>query len=145
MSGVIKFWAPDNLEPAHPGDAGLDLRASEQVLIGPGAHTFVHTGVRIALPLNTFAWVVARSSTFGQYNLLVLPGIIDAEYTGEIGVSVFNPTTWAVRIRSGERVAQLLLLKNGWTDYVLEPVGSPEEVHPVETTRGANGFGSTGR
>jgi dUTP pyrophosphatase len=142
----IRYSAPKDvtLEHAHPGDAGVDLRASEDVLINPGEQMFVPSGVKIALPSGTFGWIVARSSTFGNHGLLVLPGIIDEQYQGELGISCVNLTKLPHRVRAGERLGQMLLLANFWRGFELDRVDE-ENVFPFPTSRGTGGFGSSGR
>jgi dUTP pyrophosphatase len=142
----IRYSAPDgvDLEHAHPGDAGVDLRASEDVLLEPGQQAFVPSGVRIDIPSATFGWIVARSSTFGNHGLIVLPGVIDEQYQGELGISCVNLTSLPHRVRKGERLGQLLLLSNFWKGFELRKVDE-ESVFPNQTARGSNGFGSSGR
>lgn len=142
----IPYSAPEgvDLTHAHPGDAGVDLRASEDTLINPGEHTFVPSGVKIRLPSATFGWIVARSSTFGNHGLLVLPGVIDEQYQGELGISCVNLTSLPHRVRKGERLGQLLLLSNFWRGHELKRVDE-ENVFPNPSSRGSNGFGSSGR
>lgn len=144
---VIRYSGPPDgwqLDHAHPGDAGVDLRASEDVLLQPGEQAFVPSGVKIALPHGMFGWIVARSSTFGVHGLLVLPGIIDQEYQGELGISCVNLTKLPHRVRQGDRLGQLLLLANMWPGFALRKTDE-ENVFPHPTSRGAAGFGSSGR
>jgi dUTP pyrophosphatase len=142
----IPYSAPEgvDLTHAHPGDAGVDLRASTDVLINPGEQMFVPSGVKIRLPAATFGWIVARSSTFGNHGLIVLPGIIDASYQGELGISCVNLTRFPHRVKAGERLGQLLLLSNFWGGHELTRTDE-ENVFPNRSSRGAAGFGSSGR
>lgn len=131
-----------NIEPRkYDKDAGLDLAANERTVIPAGGWGMVPTGVRVQLPEGTFGWIVARSSTFREYGLIVLPGIIDEEYTGEYFASVYNTNRLReVVVEPGHRICQLVILPN------LMQHLTPVKVDQIEDrTRGSNGFGSTGR
>jgi len=124
--------------------AGLDLLAAvpqeAPVLLGPGKHALVPTGLAIALPPGFEAQVRPRSGLAAKHGVTVLnsPGTIDADYRGEISVILINHGEAAFAIRRGERIAQM----------VIAPVVQAELV-PVSalssTDRGSGGFGSTGR
>jgi dUTP pyrophosphatase len=142
----VPYSAPNGIDlvHAHPGDAGVDLRASADILLNAGEQAFIPSGVRIRLPAGTFGWIVARSSTFGNHGLLVLPGVIDEEYQGELGISCVNLTKYPHRVHQGERIGQLLLLSNLWKGFELQRVDEDSVFHGP-SSRGRNGFGSTGR
>jgi len=124
--------------------AGLDLRAAvaadAPLVLRPGAHALVPTGLSIALPEGFEAQVRPRSGLAAKHGVTVLnaPGTVDADYRGEIGVLLINHGSEAFAIARGERIAQL----------VIAPVSHAELV-PVttlpETARSGGGFGSTGR
>jgi dUTP pyrophosphatase len=127
--------------PAHAGDAGLDLRSVEDVLLAPGARRLVRTGLRVAIPPGHAGLVLPRSGLALSHGVTVLnaPGLIDSPYRGELGVLLWNTDARApVTLRSGERIAQLVLVR--LADL------TPVAVESLEATgRGAGGFGSTGR
>ena len=126
---------------AHPGDAGLDLCASEGVTLKPGERASVPTGIAVAIPEGFAGFVLPRSGLAARHGLSLVnaPGLIDAGYRGEIRVLLINldPEN-PCEILRGERVAQM----------VIQPI---ERVHVREVTelpdsaRGEGGFGSTGR
>lgn len=131
------------LTQGYPGDAGWDLAVSEDVEIPASAGVAgtppvqnLPTGVHLGLPDNLFARLVGRSSTISKWGLLVVEGIIDAGYTGELFVRVVNVTDQPVSIPSGTRVAQVLF----------HPIESVKLIEgPIPTTvRGSRGFGSSG-
>lgn len=142
----IPYSAPEGtgLDHAYPGDAGVDLRASADVFIPSGKSIPIPTGVKIELPSGTFGWVVARSSTWGTHGLMVMPGIIDENYQGELFVMAVNAGPETVTVGIGTRIAQLLLLPNMWPGFNLVRVDE-ENVFPNPSSRGSNGFGSSGR
>jgi len=124
--------------------AGLDLLAAvpqdAPLMLAPGKHALVPTGLAIALPAGFEAQVRPRSGLAAKHGVTVLnsPGTIDADYRGEISVILINHGEAAFAIRRGERIAQM----------VIAPVVQAELV-PVSalssTDRGSGGFGSTGR
>jgi dUTP pyrophosphatase len=125
---------------AHPGDAGADLYAREDVTLAPGQRALVPTGVAIALPAGYAAFVHPRSGLAARHGITVLnaPGTVDAGYRGEILVNLLNTDPrQAFAITRGDRIAQL----------VVQPVS---EAHFVEvrslpgSQRGDNGHGASG-
>jgi dUTP pyrophosphatase len=124
--------------------AGLDLLAavpeSAPLVLAPGKHAMVPTGLAIALPDGFEAQVRPRSGLAAKHGVTVLnsPGTIDADYRGEIQVILINHGTEPFSIRRGERIAQM----------VIAPVVQAELVAVdslSSTERGSGGFGSTGR
>ena len=132
---------PEAIIPAyaHPGDAGLDLHASEDVALDPGVARLVPTGVAIELPEGTEAQVRPRSGLALKHSVTVLntPGTIDEGYRGEVGVVLINHGPATFQVTRGMRIAQLVVQKR-WTIQVVEVDGL------TDTTRGTGGFGSTG-
>jgi dUTP pyrophosphatase len=124
---------------AHPGDAGADLRATEDVELAPGARALVGTGVAIALPLGYAAFVHPRSGLAAKLGVTTLnaPGTVDAGYRGEIRVNLVNHGADRVVVRRGDRIAQLVVQR------VEHAVFTVVDVLP-ESVRGTGGHGSTG-
>ncbi|MCI0633878.1 MAG: dUTP diphosphatase [Actinobacteria bacterium] len=126
--------------PAHPGDAGLDLRSTIDVEVKPGERVLVPTGVAVAIPEGHAGFVLPRSGLASKQGLTLAnaPGLIDAGYRGEVTCAVVNlDPDQAVQVRRGDRVAQLVIVaipqvEQAWV----------EELPP--STRGEGGFGSTG-
>lgn len=128
---------------ATAGSAGLDLRAclDEAIEIEPGQTVLVKTGMAIYIHDVNFAGLILPRSGLGHKHGIVLGnlvGLIDADYQGELMVSVWNRGQTTFRLEPGERLAQ----------YVLVPVVQAEfeQVEEFEETlRGAGGFGHTGK
>jgi dUTP pyrophosphatase len=126
---------------AHAGDAGLDLYAAETVTLAPGARVALGTGIAVAIPDGCAAFVLPRSGLALRHGLGLVnaPGLIDAGYRGEIRVVLINhDRDKSVTLTRGDRIAQL----------VIQRVESAEliEVDTLPTsTRGTDGFGSTGK
>ena len=125
---------------AHPGDAGMDVRSVEDLVIPAGGRVLVHTGLVAVIPEGYELQVRSRSGLALKSGVAVLnsPGTVDAGYRGEIGVILANFGDGGFVVKKGDRVAQL----------VAAPVTVAEifETDSVDATdRGAGGFGSTGR
>jgi dUTP diphosphatase len=125
---------------AHPGDAGLDLRAAIDVEVGPGERAMVPTGVAVAIPEGHAGLVLPRSGLASRQGLTLAnaPGLIDAGYRGELTCALVNlDRTEAVKVLRGDRIAQLVI--------VAIPAIRPSWVEELPvSSRGEGGFGSTG-
>jgi dUTP pyrophosphatase len=124
---------------AHPGDAGMDLFACEQVVIEPGGTALIQTGIAIELPGGTEAQVRPRSGLALHHGITVLnsPGTIDQGYRGEVAVILINHGLQAFRVEAGMKIAQMVV-----KPVLLVDVEQVEEL--TSTVRGEGGFGSTG-
>lgn len=124
----------------HPGDAGLDLRATADAEVGPGERAMVPTGVAVAIPEGHAGLVLPRSGLASRHGLTLAnsPGLIDAGYRGEVTCAVVNlDPRESVKIARGDRIAQLVI--------VAVPDVRPAWVDELPgTSRGEGGFGSTG-
>lgn len=125
---------------AHDGDAGLDLRSNVDVVVEPGERALIPTGLAVAVPPGHAGLVLPRSGLASRHGLTLAnaPGLIDAGYRGELTVAVVNlDRTASVRIRRGDRVAQLLLV-------AFAPVRPVTVDELPSSERGTGGFGSSG-
>ena len=96
----------------------------------------VETGIAIGLPKGTYGRLAARSGMASKLGIAVGGGVIDADYTGEVRVSLRNHGTTNYEFKAGDRIAQL----------VVERIQRREAMvvyKLVETKRGIQGFGST--
>lgn len=125
---------------AHPGDAGIDLRSTQDVLLAPGERAVVGTGIAMALPPGYAGFIHPRSGLAARLGLALVnsPGTIDAAFRGEIQVIVVNlDPVQPITLARGDRIAQL----------VIQAVSRPR-IHEVATLPGSHratgGLGSTG-
>jgi dUTP pyrophosphatase len=126
------------------GAAGLDLMAAvpadTPVTIAPGARAQIPTGIAISLPRGTEGQVRPRSGLAARHGISVLnaPGTVDSDYRGEIQVIVVNFGAESFSVERGLRIAQLVIAPVFYAQLL--------ELEKLDkTTRGAKGFGSTGR
>ena len=128
---------------AHPGDAGADLYARQDVSLAPGERALVPTGVAIALPAGYAAFVHPRSGLAAKHGITLVnaPGTIDAGYRGEILVNLLNTdSNQAFTIVRGDRIAQLVVQRVNEAHFV--EVGSLPGSHRGDTGHGdSGGFG----
>lgn len=142
---------------AHNDDAGLDLRADLQnlndsfwhgaaydsvskcVRVFSGGQCLIPTGLHMSIPSGYYLAIVPRSGLALKQNVSITnsPGTIDANYRGDIGIIIQNLGEEDIEIYQGDKIAQAILQKYSEIEF--------EEVESLdETTRGTNGFGSTG-
>lgn len=125
---------------AHPGDAGADLRAREDVYLAPGERKLVPTGVSVALPDGFVALIHPRSGLATKFGLTVVnaPGTVDAGYRGEIAVTLLNTDQkHPIELKRGDRIAQMVIQRVEYACFVAVDQLS-------DSVRGSGGFGSTG-
>ena len=126
---------------AHPGDAGADLCAADEVVLPPGGRATVGTGIAVAVPDGYAAFVHPRSGLASRHGITLVnaPGTVDAGYRGEVRVVLLNTDpAEPFTVHRGDRIAQL----------VVQPVTRVSFLDAAElppTPRGEGGFGSTGR
>jgi len=127
---------------ATEGAAGMDLLAAvtEPLTIQPGGRVLVPTGLCIALPPDHELQVRPRSGLALKNGITLpnSPGTVDEDYRGELQVIVMNAGTAPFTIERGMRIAQAVLapvIRASWREVEALPA----------TSRGAGGFGSTGR
>ncbi|WP_456716901.1 dUTP diphosphatase [Bradyrhizobium sp. USDA 4353] len=124
--------------------AGMDLLAAvpddAPVVLAPGRHAMVPTGLSIALPDGFEAQVRPRSGLAARHGVTVLnaPGTVDADYRGEVCVLLINHGEAPFTIRRGERIAQMVIAAVARAELSIVTSLSA-------TARGSGGFGSTGR
>lgn len=124
------------------GSAGMDLRAflQEEVVLKPFERKLIATGLYIELPRGYEAQLRPRSGLAFKHGISLpnSPATIDSDYRGEIKIALINLSTENFTIKSGERIAQMVIAKHETAELI--------EVQQLsETHRGEGGFGSTGK
>lgn len=132
-----------NALPAYETEAsaGMDLRASldGDIILKPMQRLLVPTGLYIELPVGYEAQIRPRSGLALKHGITILnsPGTIDADYRGEIKILLINFSDRDFTIKSGDRIAQMIVAKH-------EKVSWSQTESLNETARGAGGYGHTG-
>ncbi|MDT0475680.1 dUTP diphosphatase [Streptomyces griseoviridis] len=142
LSVLIRRVDPDVPLPSYalPGDAGADLRTTEDCSLAPGERAVLPTGVSVALPEGYAAFVHPRSGLAARCGVALVnaPGTVDAGYRGEIKVIVVNlDPRETVRFERFDRIAQLVVQQ-------VERVRFQEVAELPGSVRAEGGFGSTG-
>jgi dUTP pyrophosphatase len=121
------------------GDSGYDMTAVEETIIPARGSAVVPVGLTLAY-LSPEFWVriESRSGLAFKHNITAFNGIIDNPYRGDLGVKLFNHSDVDYVVKKGDRCAQLVIyplvhMTADWSDSV------------SETSRGAKGFGSSGK
>ena len=119
----------------------MDLRADldEPIVLGPLERALVPTGIFIELPVGFEAQIRPRSGLATKHGITVIntPGTVDADYRGELKVSLVNLSKEAFAIEPGERIAQMIVSRHEHVEW--------EDVEVLsDTERGEGGWGSTG-
>ena len=139
----IKQLSPDAVVPTYgsPFSAGADLYACEKepVTIEPGKTVLIHTGLSFEIPEGFAGLIYARSGLATKKGLAPANkvGVIDADYRGEVMVSLFNQSGIPQTVEPGERLAQMIITPFLKADFTVSDELS-------DTLRGQGGFGSTG-
>lgn len=127
-------------EYAHDLDAGMDIFSLNEYVLYPGDRCLIRTGIRIELPIEAEAQIRPKSGLALKYGITILnsPGTIDAGYRGEIMVIIINHGREIFTIKKHMKIAQMIVKP-------ILKVSIEEAAVALDTTsRGANGFGSTG-
>lgn len=130
---------------ATPGSAGIDLclcSPGRKVRIAPGRQaTLLNTGIAIHIKDRGLCGVIVPRSGLGHRGLVLGngTGIIDADYQGEIKISVVNRGVSDIELHHGDRIAQILFMP------IVQAKFNIVEEFEVSTSRGHGGFGSTGK
>jgi dUTP pyrophosphatase len=94
---------------ATPRSIGYDLHAAKEATIPPRERTLIGTGVAIKTPSGTYARIAPRSSLAVKHSVDVVAGVVDPDYRGEVRVALANQGKLPFMVRTGDRIAQLLL------------------------------------
>lgn len=131
-------------KPETEGSIGLDLSVLENIRLLPNHLTKeaykIRTGIAVEIPKGWHGEIHLRSSIGAKTKLRLAngTGIIDSDYRGELLLLVENIGKYEAAISAGQRIAQLILIKD-----------TPFEVTVVDTLskteRGTGGIGSTGK
>jgi dUTP pyrophosphatase len=116
----------------HRDDAGMDFYALGNYVILPNSVKIVYTGITVDWPQGYMGLAKPK----GKHNYLLGAGVIDAGYQGEMVFKVFNPLMDNIIIRSGEAVAQVVILPVVIPNILVEDI---DKIHRETTARGTSG------
>jgi dUTP pyrophosphatase len=134
----------DNPLPAYEtsGSAGMDIRAfiNQEIVLKSLERKLVPTGLFLEIPEGYEAQLRPRSGLAFKHGISLpnSPATIDSDYRGEIKVALVNLSNEDFTIKSGDRIAQMIISKHEKAELI-----AVETLN--ETHRGEGGFGSTGK
>ena len=110
----INLLSPNANIPSRGSDesAGLDICTIESVTITAGQRALLKTGIAMSMPKGYVGLIWPRSKLAAKMGVAVLAGVVDSDYRGEIMVSLLNTGQDAVELRSGDKVAQMIIQKH---------------------------------
>jgi dUTP pyrophosphatase len=123
------------------GAAGYDLYSLIDININSYKKAVIPTGIMMIIPDGYYGRIASRSGLSAKYDIEVGAGVIDSDYRGEIKVILRNFSEFDYVVDKGEKIAQI----------IIEPIITPNIIDAtdlddnVQTERGENGFGSTGK
>ena len=141
---LVKTFEKKIILPSYKttGSSGMDVIAhtKKKIIINPGKIALVPTGIAVAIPKNYEIQIRPRSGLAAKEGISVLntPGTIDSDYRGEIRIILINMSKKKFVVRSGDRVAQMVLCP-------INKINFKQVKKLPKTIRGKKGFGSTGR
>jgi len=146
MDIEIKLINNDILVPKYQTEmsAGLDLHAvlENKLICVPNTRHMIRTGISINMKDSNMCGIILPRSGLSTKHGIILSntvGLIDADYQGEIMLSIWNSGTHTYIIEPNERIAQLVFMPIVRANIVVV-----DEFNSV-TKRGKDGFGSTGK
>ena len=122
---------------SHVGDAGLDLFSSIDLVLESGEVKPVSTGIKMAVPQG-YVGLVWDKSGISLKGVHRLAGVVDSGYRGEVKVVMINLSDTPFVVEKGMKIAQMLI-------QPVENVDVTEVDELEDSTRGEDGFGSTGK
>lgn len=135
----VQRLSDDSVLPVRGSDraAGFDLFAAEGVIIPPLSRALIKTDLAITVPRGTYGRIAPRSGLSLKKSIDVAGGVIDEDYTGNVGIILVNNGVEEFEVVQGTRIAQLVCEKICFPEL--------EEVVSLDATeRGDGGFGSSG-
>ena len=122
---------------SHVGDAGLDLFSSIDLVLESVEVKPVSTGIKMAVPQG-YVGLVWDKSGISLKGVHRLAGVVDSGYRGEVKVVMINLSDTPFVVEKGMKIAQMLI-------QPVENVDVTEVDELEDSTRGEDGFGSTGK
>jgi len=123
---------------AHVGDVGMDLYSVENITIPPLKRAMVHTGIKVVkMPKNSKLMLCGKSGLASKNGIIIMGGVIDENYRGELIVIMFNANENPYNVEVGKKIAQGVISPVLYCDVV-------ESDEEVKSERGEKRFGSSG-
>lgn len=122
---------------AHATDVGYDIFSPIDVVVPAHRSVFIDSGVHIHIPLDIAGVIISKSGLNVKHGI-TSTGLIDPDYTGSIGVKLYNNSGTDYKIAKGDKISQIMFIP--YVQTIFNRVNSLDD-----TERGNGGFGSTGK
>ena len=122
---------------SHNGDAALEIRSNEDLVLTPGERKAVKTGLQMAIPPSHVGLVWDKSGMASNHGIHCIAGVVDSTYRGELQIAMINLSKNDFKIEKGMRIAQMII-----QPYVHVDIEQADILD--DTARGEKAFGSTG-
>ncbi len=145
---VQVFYEGGEIKTGTDNSVGFDIVLPVDVELNIMSHTTVPTGIHLIIPEGYWVKIEGRSS-LAIKGVFPVGGIIDNDYTGEVKVVLINLNPYGIKINKGDKIAQLIVYNQEDVDFI--PANFEEcprlrfMKEKKEKSRGAAGFGSTGK
>ena len=131
---------------AYEADAGIDFYIPNDVIwetftLAPGTHITIPSGIRMEVPRDAALIAYEKSGVAVKSGLITGARVVDSGYQGEINIHLVNPTNKPVIITRGQKIIQFLLVPIVHSELIET---SNKDIHPIASSRGTGGFGSSG-
>ena len=138
LTQFVKLKDVKTPEYGTQGSAGIDfyLPGEYSVTLQPGLNK-IDLGIAVSVPEGHVLLLKGKSGVTMKHELIIMAGVIDSDYTGEISVLCFYPKAKPAKLLAGSKVVQGIFLP-------IEQAAMVETGQLQETIRGDGGFGSTG-
>lgn len=145
---VVKLSSDATLpSKANEAAVGFDLFSAEDSFIAQESIVVLGTGIRATPPSGYYMRITGRSG-LSSSGYIVLPGVCDPDYTGEIKIMMMNFNKWGCQIHKGDKIAQMVPEKYApnCTVVVMDQtaMAATDALQLATGGRGDRGFGSTG-
>ena len=138
---IVNFKiGPNGKEPVYstPGAAGADIFAANDDTVFAGHSAIIRTELSLEIPEGFEGQIRPRSGMAFKDGIVGFFGTIDSDYRGEVSVLLSNISDYDYNIKTGDRIAQLVIAPVIRADFNQSNILSNSE-------RGESGFGSTGK
>ena len=129
---------------AHKTDAGMDFFfcpvEGAPVRIAPGQSVLLETGIKMEVPPSCMLQIMNKSGVASKRHLITGACVVDEGYTGEIFVTLHNPSDRTQTLHAGDKIAQAVFVKIETNVRLVES----DNIYDDETSRGDGALGSTG-
>lgn len=140
MKSVMKIMLDKGAKmpkKAHATDVGYDICSPIDVVVPAHRSVFIDSGVHIQIPIDVAGVLISKSGLNVKHGI-TSTGLIDPDYTGSIGVKLYNNSGTDYRITAGDKITQIMFIPYITAFFKVEDTLD-------ETERGDGGFGSTGK